>query len=308
MKLKLFSRNKATSGRARIIEESSLASRSNFSYRSSRVEENLNTGRHEEERDSGKAKKLTLIRLEIIFSILLILVVLYKVLYVSPSPEIKPIVSSEVISSSDIQKYQTLASNLLRGSIFNKSKLTLDTAAIETKIIQEYPQVQSVNIKLGFFSNRPVIYIDQTQGVIIIKNIYNQYFSVNLVGRAIKQASNIKDLNLPASTPLVNDQSGFKAAINHQVLPSSDVAFIQVVKQEIQAKNIAISSYTLPASTRELDIGIAGQTYIVKFNLANNDARQQAGTYLATIGQLKAQNIVPTKYVDVRVDGRSYYQ
>jgi hypothetical protein len=63
----------------------------------------------------------------------------------------------------------------------------------------------------------------------------------------------------------------------------------------------------LPVQTNELDVNLAGQSYFVKFDLQENDPRQQAGTFLATIASLKSQNITPTKYVDVRVDGRAYY-
>jgi hypothetical protein len=65
---------------------------------------------------------------------------------------------------------------------------------------------------------------------------------------------------------------------------------------------------TLPPATSELDVRVAGQPYFIKFNLQSGDARQQAGTFLATQSHLQSQNIVPSTYIDVRVDGRSYYK
>jgi hypothetical protein len=65
---------------------------------------------------------------------------------------------------------------------------------------------------------------------------------------------------------------------------------------------------SLPSNANELDIQIAGQPYEVKFNLHSDKAREQAGTYLATIASLQKQGITPSKYIDVRVDGRAYYQ
>jgi hypothetical protein len=64
----------------------------------------------------------------------------------------------------------------------------------------------------------------------------------------------------------------------------------------------------LPPAASELDVQLNGRPYFVKFNLQSNNPRGEAGTFLATIAQLSRQNIVPGHYVDVRVDGRAYYQ
>jgi hypothetical protein len=71
---------------------------------------------------------------------------------------------------------------------------------------------------------------------------------------------------------------------------------------------MSVGSMILPAGTSELDVHLAGQPYFVKFNLNNNDPRQQAGTFLAAIANLQKNHITPAQYIDVRVDGRAYYQ
>ena len=64
---------------------------------------------------------------------------------------------------------------------------------------------------------------------------------------------------------------------------------------------------TLPPAASELDVKIAGKPYFVKFNLQADDARRQAGTFLATQAQLQRKGITPAQYIDVRVEGRAYY-
>jgi hypothetical protein len=108
--------------------------------------------------------------------------------------------------------------------------------------------------------------------------------------------------------PQVVDQSGLQVKLNQQALTSADVSFIQTVVAQLAARKVTVSSLVLPASSNELDARIAGQTHFVKFNLHDNDARQQAGAYLATIAQLKRKNTPPSQYIDVRVPGRAYYQ
>src|SRR5581483_1169488 len=99
-----------------------------------------------------------------------------------------------------------------------------------------------------------------------------------MIGQAIQASNQANGFKTSATLPLVTDQSGYNISVNKRALPSSDVEFILIVKEELMAKGFSITSYTLPASSRELDVGLAGQQYIVKFNLASTDAQQQSGT------------------------------
>ncbi len=63
----------------------------------------------------------------------------------------------------------------------------------------------------------------------------------------------------------------------------------------------------MPPAAYELDVYLSETPYYVKFNL-ENDALQQAGTFLAAKQRLDRDNIRPEKYVDVRVSGRAYYK
>jgi hypothetical protein len=92
------------------------------------------------------------------------------------------------------------------------------------------------------------------------------------------------------------------------VLPANSVTFVQTLVAQLSSKHYTIASMTLPPAASELDVKLVGQAYSIKFNFENNDPRQQVGTFLATIAQLQKQNITPSQYVDVRVDGRAYYQ
>ena len=91
-------------------------------------------------------------------------------------------------------------------------------------------------------------------------------------------------------------------------MTAANVHFIRTVITELASRQYTVSAMTLPAATSELDVQLAGQPYTIKFNLQSNRARQQAGTFISTIEHLKKSNTPPSKYVDVRVDGKAYYQ
>ena len=109
--------------------------------------------------------------------------------------------------------------------------------------------------------------------------------------------------------PIVNDQTALLAQVGKQVLAPSDVNFILTVAAQFKAHKIGIQSMVLPVASRELDVYITGQSYFVKFNLADpSTTNVQIGTYFATLNYLASNHITPTQYIDARILGRVFYK
>jgi hypothetical protein len=232
---------------------------------------------------------------------------MYNILSVSTKPEILPLDTSNqaLLTPQNKLIYQNAASKILSSSIWNENKITVDTGGLSRKLMAEFPQISSVSMTLPLLSRTPIIYIDHGKPTLILVKS-NSAYVVDQNGRAMYKGANAQSFSVGTS-PIVTDQSGLPVKLDSQVIPTTYIAFIQTVSNQLQANNMQVSSMTLPASSSELDVGIVGQPYIIKFNLENNDPRQQVGTFLATIAQLQSQNITPSKYVDVRIDGRAYY-
>lgn len=203
-------------------------------------------------------------------------------------------------------EYQAAANKLLATSVWNRNKITVNTGAVSRQMLQEFPELSGVSVNLPLASKRPTVYI-QAAGQALILTATNGSFVIDTSGKALLRADNI-----PAASrqklPQVTDQSDLTVHLNQQALTSGDVAFIQTVAAQLAARHFSLTSAVLPVGTRELDIRVNGQPYTVKFNLEGGDARQQAGTFLATQAKLQSQHITPSQYIDVRVDGRAYYQ
>ncbi|HVV66560.1 MAG TPA: hypothetical protein VHB72_00620 [Candidatus Saccharimonadales bacterium] len=228
-----------------------------------------------------------------------------NVLSLSTNAEIKPVTQSGSGSFLRSQAtYQSAADKLLAASIWNRNKITIDTAVFNRNMMAQFPELASVSVSLPLLAHRPVVYIQPSKATAVL-NAANGSFVIDDNGKAL-----LPSAQLPSAgqLPQITDQSGLHVELNHQVLTADDVNFIQTVLAELSAKHIGVSSLVLPASSRELDVYIAGQPYYVKFNLQSGDARQQAGTFLAALSQLQKQHVTPPHYVDVRVDGRAYYQ
>lgn len=202
--------------------------------------------------------------------------------------------------------YQATASKLLAASAWNRDKLTVNTQQLSQEMKQQFPELSSVSITIPLVAHRPIFYVQPTQAAVILQTSSNA-FLIDETGKALIKAQSVAALH-QASLPVIVDHSNLAIEVNHQALPANSVSFIQTVIAQLAAKQYQVSTLTLPPAADELDVQIAGQAYSIKFNMENDDAKQQAGTFLATIKQLENQHTLPAKYVDVRVDGRAYYQ
>lgn len=282
-----------------------------LAYRSRRAEGESNTGRNQPRpREGGTPQGLVSFVLKR-FGLILLLVALFisMVNVLSLSNHAKVMSLTDNGGSSflhDKSVYETAASKLLAGSIWNRNKITVNTSSVSQGMLKEFPELSSVSVTLPLLSKRPIVYIQTAQPALVL-SAQNGDFIIDTTGKAL-----IRTDKLPSGTdltlPRVTDQSGLSASINHQALTSGDVSFIQTVVAQLATRHFTVSAMEIPVGTSELDVHLSNQPYIVKFNLESGTARQQAGTFLATQAKLQSQNVTPAQYVDVRVDGRAYYK
>jgi hypothetical protein len=290
--------------------DESMSKRQKSSYRSRRSDEESNLGRQVDRKKSPAIHSISfwLQRFGLIILLVASVASAVNVLKLSTTAEILPATNN---SSTPIlfnkAAYQGAADQLLAASIWNHNKITVDTGQIRHQLLLQFPELASVSITIPLLGHQPIIYIAPAQPALIISSASSGSFVINEGGKAVITTTS----NPPAghvALPVVTDLSGLKIALGHQVLPASTVSFVQTVIAQLSAKKYEVASMTLPPSANQLDVNLVGKAYTVKFNLQNDDPRQQVGTFLAAITQLQSQNIIPAKYVDVQVDGRAYYQ
>lgn len=278
-----------------------------MSYYSRRSDEALNTGRNlrreATKRTASAFARFWLHRFGLATLLVTALICLIDILSLSTSPRIVLEGGNSFIRGQ--AAYQAAASKLFTRSIWNRNKLTIDPNHLSAQLRSEFPELTSATVTLPVLAHRPIIYLQISPPALILDGTSGSYV-LDTDGKALAIANSTTAARL--GLPVVTDQSGLPVALNRQALTSSDVSFIQVVVAQLAARHFTVTTMTLPAGTSELDADIAGQPYFVKFNLESGDARQQAGTFLALQAYLQSQHITPTQYVDVRVDGRAYYQ
>jgi hypothetical protein len=202
-------------------------------------------------------------------------------------------------------QYQAAAQQIMRDSILNRTKITIDVDGLEAALRQRFPELSTVAVTLPIIGRRPVVQLQATTPALILTAKDGTSFMIGASGRAIMPASAYKP-DGPA-LPIVRDESGLPIKVGSSALTSSDVNFITTILGQLKAKGITAESLTMPAVAAELRLKPAGGPYYVKFDL-NGSARQQVGTFLALKQKLDTDHITPTEYIDVRVNEKAYYK
>jgi hypothetical protein len=310
--MKLPRLTKRASRRQRQPLDDLAPSPSSFAYSGRRSEEKRLTGRQaDRQAQPSRRTRLGYSWLQMLGLIILLLAAVasvVNVLSLSADAKIVPLAAKTNLSIlRPTAVYQAVADRQLKSSVWNRNKITIDTAALSHQLLSQFSELSSVSVTLPLLAHRPLVYVQPAQPALILVTQQGGAFIIDVNGKALLKGANPAAFNQP-NLPTVNDQSGLSLALNQQALPAPDVRFIQTVTAQLLAKQLVVSGMTLPAASSELDVHLNGRPYFIKFNLQSNNPRGEAGTLLATIAQLSRQNITPGQYVDVRVDGRAYYQ
>lgn len=281
-----------------------------FSYSSRRSDAAFNTGRQLQrdlKESASKGLRYSVQRFGMIILLLAVLVSLVNVLKLSSDAKIQPLTAggSEVLLRPQ-SEYEKYAAGLLSDSVWNHNKVTVNTGELSQKMLTKFPELTNASVTIPLLAHKPIVYVEPSKPALILL-ASNGAFVVSDSGKALLRGTNAASFNL-SDLPVITDQSGLQLELGHQALPTASVAFVVSVMAQLNAAHVSVGNLSLPSNANELDVQIAGQPYQVKFNLHSDKAREQAGTYLATASSLQKQGITPSKYIDVRVDGRAYYQ
>ncbi len=242
-------------------------------------------------------------------SLIALSIITVSVLYslgLSSDPKVVVSMSSpQAIVLRERSDYQKGAQRILQKSVLNKTKFTINSGGFEKAFRAEFPEVADVAIALPLVSRRPIVTISTAQPQIIL-SAQTKLYVLDKRGTVIMMANDLSS-TVRQSLPVVSDQSGLAVEVGKTVLPADDVQFITTVISQLKVKNVVAESITLPKAANQVDIKPVGQPYYVKFSLDTN-AREAAGSYLATKLKLEQMRVMPAQYIDVRVPGRAYYQ
>jgi hypothetical protein len=274
-----------------------------FSYHANRSTPESVVGRGEVRREAHDSGLHALRNLPAIISGIVIVAAGIYATTLSTSPRVAMSDDGQQLAHSQ-QEYQDAAAQIAGSSLLNRSKLTVDTANIESRLRERFPEIRTVEVTVPLLGRRPVVEISTIRPVFTLVNNSGEYFIAS-DGRATAAAGSYAVK--PKTILQVYDQSGVPLKPGNQILTKDTVAFITAVILQMQAKNVKVASMTLPTVPYELQMRIDGAAYYVRFNTLG-DARLQSGTFLALKERLDGQKQKPAEYIDVRVEDRAFYK
>ena len=276
-----------------------------FSYYSNRSANEGQTGRNE-----SKAKQLfwrKLKRVPVLIGLLLIIPIAAYILTLGSTPKLAPLDSESstigLLRNSDT--YQKVATEIYRSSVLNRFKLTLDANGFERQMKIKFPELSQAVISQPVLGHTATVQIRATSPAVLMTSQFGDYV-LDTNGKAVLKNANRHDVE-KLQLLTISDQSNIPIILGRGVLTQEEMSFMRVVRAQVQAKNLQAVSLILPAFPNELDMKVQGLSYFVKFDM-QNDARESAGAFLAVKQKLDQDHVVPSSYIDARVEGRAYYK
>ncbi len=201
--------------------------------------------------------------------------------------------------------YEDQAGDIFARSIFNRSKLLIDTDKVARELKAAFPELGEVSVILPLISRRPIIEVQPAKAALILAGSGGAYI-VDQEGRAVIKANDVES-SIRDQLPVVQDQSDIPITRGKGVLSKEAVSFIWQFTGQLAQKQIPLQSLTLPATANELHARIEGKPYYIKLDI-QGEGRLQAGTFIAVKERLEGDGLVPGEYLDVRVPEKAFYK
>lgn len=303
--MRLFKKQKGPGGRLR-PSQTEANQRSVFSYYGSTTD--TKSPKLSRSLPKTAAAAHHIIHLPVYLALLAILISFLYMMGLTTNPKVilsEPLDGQPQLSRGE-EAYHQAARVVMKSSLLNRSKLTIDTTPIEAVLAGHFPELEEVEVDISLFRRRPFVYMSVAPARLTLTTTAGQTFIINKKGRAVMLASEVQRGDV-TNLPAVTDQSGLEVVTSQLAMRERDVEYISALVAQLAAKQLSLDSLILPPAASQLDVRAGGQPYTVKFNL-ELDPRQSVGTFLALKDKLAGEGIVPAEYIDVRVEERAYYK
>lgn len=201
--------------------------------------------------------------------------------------------------------YEAAAASIMKRSVFNYSKLTINTTKLAQELRTQYPELGKVSVIIPLSGRRPVIEARPAEAAIKLSGSGGT-FIIDEQGRALLKTEETAS-STAEGIPYVVDQTGLQLEKGKQVLSLNAINFITGLTSQLQLKGFVLESATLPALPGEVHVRLQGQAYYIKFD-SFGDSRGQAGAFIAAREKLMVDGTTPAEYMDVRVTEKVFYR
>lgn len=216
--------------------------------------------------------------------------------------------ASTRLSEQQAQEYSaSFLTKFNENSLFNQAWL-VDAEAAKAAMLAAYPEIERINLSSSLFSKtakadirfrEPVFTWKDASGTPQFVDQHGVLFSKNL-----NPAVNADKLIA------IEDQSGVVLEAGSSVLTEQLVQFVGQLYSKVPSlygEGSRVEQVIIPKSTREVHLKVKDVPYIIKFNSTRN-IDEQVGELNTLLSHLRASNITPAQYIDLRVAHKAFYK
>ena len=239
-----------------------------------------------------------------------ILIAVFSLLVFSTTMTTTPDVQ---LKSSDFtyrptSEYQQFAGDYLSSNPLQRSKLFFRSQNIESEMLLEFPEITQIDaiVPLGGRDLGIVMRVSEPFATLQSgseKGVINDD-GVLILGDSVNES---ELLQIRFAQPQESFQQGSRQ------LTTTELDLLQLLQRELsnlQLSNsnpngLQISSVLFNVGDGQFEVSLTNAPYFIKLS-TYGDASEQVGGVLATLRQLDQQNVLPERYIDVRVPGRVF--
>jgi cell division septal protein FtsQ len=201
------------------------------------------------------------------------------------------------------EAYQQGASEILSLTPLNRTKFTLQRAGFIEKMLEEFPEIESLTISTPMLGSRPVIHIKESRLVFRLESNAKTYV-VNDSGVVVGES---KDFVLEPRSVAIRDESGVEVTKGARVLRSDDAEFFVRTDALLGAKGRVLQTIRITSVPREAYLVIKDLPYTLRVYLDDSPDTQMASFFSAekTLGERGER---PATYMDLRAGEKVFWQ
>lgn len=215
---------------------------------------------------------------------------------------------TDVVAPEGQHEYQEFVSRYVSRNPISSFKPFITEDGVEKALLDEYPEVESVTVRISFFGSSMDIDVVERQAQLVLRTSDDQYFTVDRAGYAYQ----VYNPNIPNDKVVIlADDTDVKYDLQeNRYIPVGLVEFIESTDAQLKASTQFSGqtlSYRITDEARVVFVKPSGESYEVKMQ-QDRSVEQQVFTLLKAHDYFKRNMINPSQYVDVRVNGTVYYK
>lgn len=216
------------------------------------------------------------------------------------------------VPSEKQQEYAAFIQKTMLENSVARQVWTVDKQALSTAVQSEFGEVQSITLnQVALLQSNVKAELTFREPVFIWKDASKNTRYLDKNGILFDQ--NYTDVNTK-ELPLIEDESGLVFDAGTTVVSKKTQEFIGALPAVMGRSSLpgikSPSEYnkiTIPQSVRELYVYPKNTAYFIKLETSRG-VEQQVSELSSLLKFLKKKNITPSKYVDIRLEGKAFYK